>query len=270
MGTDVHKFYGLELKAIRGRLGLSVRQVESASRAIARKLNDRRYFVSVSRLSELENRGLIPGVYKLFALSVVYNMPLLEMLALLGLDVHKRQDYSECIQSDRTRPVDLLGAPETLEVPLRFDPSFSARSTALLNRVIQEWGRIPFEIIHKKMEFSRFFFVQIGEADNLMYPLLRAGSIVKAERLRRAVSNTGWQTEYDRPLYVVQTVEGYRCCWCLVDGKDLVLVPHPLSKKCQERYRMVREVQILGQVIGVYTPLVATEDGPTPPAQPRS
>ena len=42
--------------------------------------------------------------------------------------------------------------------------------------------------------------------------------------------NDGWLYESSRPIYFLELRYSYECCWCFQRGRDLTLIPHPLSK----------------------------------------
>jgi hypothetical protein len=65
MGTrweQHHSMPGQKLRRHRERLGLRVRDVEQASLKIAEKYHNDEFEVLINRLSEIENRNLLPSV----------------------------------------------------------------------------------------------------------------------------------------------------------------------------------------------------------------
>jgi len=89
-----------------------------------------------------------------------------------------------------------------------------------------------------------------------MAPLLRPGSIVQIDGARTRVVNQGWLNESDRPIYFLELRYSYECCWCYQRGRELTLVPHPLSPHGPRTIRVPDEGEILGQVVGVAMRLV--------------
>src|SRR5438067_1728871 len=65
---------GQRLRQLRERLGLSLRDVEMASNAIAERHGDDAYSLSLSRLSEIESKGVLPNIYKVYSLSIIYRI----------------------------------------------------------------------------------------------------------------------------------------------------------------------------------------------------
>jgi len=60
-----------------------------------------------------------------------------------------------------------------------------------------------------------------------------------------------WRCEYERPIYFVETRDGYTCSWCSMRRDDVVLQPHPLSPVPVRVLRHPQEAEIIGQVVGV-------------------
>jgi hypothetical protein len=69
----VNKRAGQHMCEVREKLGLTMRDVHRLSKQIARSLRNRDYIVSPSRLSDIEAKGHTPNLYRLHAMSLVYN-----------------------------------------------------------------------------------------------------------------------------------------------------------------------------------------------------
>jgi len=61
------------MRDLREGLGLTMRDVLGASKQIARSLRNANYVVLPSRLSDIEDKGKTPNLYRLHALSLVYD-----------------------------------------------------------------------------------------------------------------------------------------------------------------------------------------------------
>ena len=68
---DGHMQPGVELRAIRRHLGISTRQVEKYSRQIVKAEVSAKFYISNAWLSQIEATVSVPGVQKLFSLSVI-------------------------------------------------------------------------------------------------------------------------------------------------------------------------------------------------------
>jgi hypothetical protein len=118
--------------------------------------------------------------------------------------------------------------------------------------MVERWGH--FEGALTKAN-PRHCYGYIGLADQRMAPLLRPGSLVLVDTEMRHIENSGWNSEHDRPMYLVDIRKGYRCGWFVRDAEKLVMQPHPMSRYAPESWVLPHEAEIIGRVIGVVTRL---------------
>jgi transcriptional regulator with XRE-family HTH domain len=240
---------GLRLRQIRERLGLTYRDVERASLELAARRGRADFILHISRLADIENRGVIPGIHKIYTLAAVYHLDPLEIFA--WYDAPLRELFQDGAVS-RPPNTHLAAPPVSLRTPIRFDPGFDPRRTEFLSRMVQQWGRFE-GTLDAGDGNSRYGYV--GQSDRRMVPLLRPGSIVLLDASDRRVQETDWATEYDRPLYFVDVRDGYRCGWFHQDRERLTMHPHPLSRCAPEFWSLPQGAEVVGRVIGVVTRL---------------
>lgn len=77
---------GQRLRALRENLGLTMRQVEEASNQIAQRFKSDEYSIPPSRISDIESRGVVPSIFRLYSLASIYRRDLAELLSFYGLD----------------------------------------------------------------------------------------------------------------------------------------------------------------------------------------
>jgi hypothetical protein len=65
---------------VREQLGFTIRDVEAASVRIAEQHHSDDFAIPLSRLSDIETKGVTPSIYRLYTLSVVYRRDLREIL----------------------------------------------------------------------------------------------------------------------------------------------------------------------------------------------
>jgi len=243
---------GQKLRQRRERLNLTLRAVEEASMEIADAERNAEFVVSTGRLNQIENDASLPSIYKLYSISVIYQMGLEEVLALYGINVERMEEYRLKPPRPRTHLLSVeLGDPSRpIRFPVRFDPGFRPEKTTFLSRVVEEWGEIPAGLL-ARLDLRKYRYGYIGLEDRMMAPLLRPGSIVQIDDSRRRVVNQGWLTEFDRPIYFLELRYSYECCWCYQRGRELTLVPHSLSPCGPRTIRIPDEGEVLGQVVGV-------------------
>jgi len=76
---------GEQLRRMRELLGLPIRAVEAASSKLAERLGNPGYFIPISRLSDIETKGVLPSLYRLYSLAVIYRKDYREILSLFGI-----------------------------------------------------------------------------------------------------------------------------------------------------------------------------------------
>jgi transcriptional regulator with XRE-family HTH domain len=239
---------GLRLRQVREHLGLTYRDVERCSYEIAAKRGRPEFILHISRLADIENHNVVPGLHKLYALAVVYHLNPRDIFRWYDVPVDEFFADGAMFPAPQTH----LGAPPaSLRVPLRFDPAFDPKRTAYLSRMVEQWGNLEGTLLSNHQH--RYGY--IGLSDRRMVPLLRPGSIVMVDIAVRRIEDIDWSTEYDRPLYFVEVPEGYRCGWFHQDGPRLMMQPHPLSRCLPEWWRIPDEAEIVGRVTGVVTRL---------------
>ena len=242
---------GEKLKRVRDRLNLTIRDVEEASRKIAARHKNDEFVVGLSRLSEIENKGTVPTVYRLYSLCSIYRLDLLEVLEWYGVDMGELAADSAVAEIARTHPIS-FGSMATghVHLPLALDPGIDIRRTTFLSRMIQRWGKLPISLLNG-FDLKDHRYAYIGMDDWLMYPLIQPGALVLIDESRRKVVNTGWTTEFERPVYLLEHRNGFACGWCTLNGTQLILQPHPASGCFPEVFSYPDEIDVLGQVSGV-------------------
>src|SRR5712692_11211754 len=124
---------GLKLKQVREELGLRFRDVEDASILISQRNHNPEFIVSLSRLSDIENKGTLPTVYRLYALCAVYRLDLPEVLRWYGVEMERLPQDSALASPSNTHPISFRSnGSGAITVPLRLDPGVDLRRTTYL------------------------------------------------------------------------------------------------------------------------------------------
>jgi transcriptional regulator with XRE-family HTH domain len=257
---------GFRLKQLRERHGLTLREVESLSRRLAREKQNNDYLVSRGWLNHVENGEFTPSIYKLYTLSVLYRDSWPNLLSSFGLEVSDIGRDQARFAPERTQPAAEPEATdgETVLVPLGSGGKLSMDRTDLLSRLAGIWGEIPVRLL-RHLDGGRAVYGVIGRSDDTMYPILRPGSLVEIDVSRRKLSRATWQDEHDRPIYFIELRDGYICSWCEVRDGHLLAIPHPGSKGAIRRFQHPRDAEIVGQVTGVAMRFVSGRPGPDEP-----
>jgi transcriptional regulator with XRE-family HTH domain len=235
---------GNKLREARLRWKLSLREVEERSSQLAAQWQNPAYRISASWLDrvEREDRGL--SATKLIVLAVIYGLTAQQMIALCPASgATPGHELSQVSAPNAT----LLLSSGPLEqhakhwLPDSFLTDPLPDATTLLP---PGQGILP----------SHYRRGVIGQRDRMLEPMIRGGSIVLIDTMKRAVaSRKDWTHEFDRPIYFLITRAGYVSGFCELD-KDaewLTLVPHPLSYETSKRWKYRKEIEVIGTVAGV-------------------
>jgi len=241
---------GKSLRTLREKLGLTMRDVETSSARIAAKYRNEEYSVPPSRLSDIETKGLLPSIHRLYTLSVIYRRDLRELLSWYGIDVSNTAADLGLVAPPKSHLSGALDGLATVQVPLRMDPAFDESRTMNLGRMVEQWGAVPLAYL-AQFANDDFTYGYIGHQDLTMYPILPPGSFIQVDESRSKVLEGAWRSEYERPIYFVETRDGHTCCWCSMRKDEIILQPHPLSPVAIRVLRHPQEAEVLGQVVGV-------------------
>ncbi len=249
---------GEKLRSLRERLGLSIRMVESASEKLSVKYDNPDYFISLSRLSDIETKGVIPSIYRIYSLSLIYRTSYRQILEMFGIKFENVPADLSLFDTPNSCKLGALDSQEQAEVPVALDPGFREESTTSIVRMIQQWGTVPLALL-KKFVDRKYTYGYVGASDRTMFPLIMPGSFIQVDESKTQVQEGGWRSEYERPVYFIETREGFTCCWCETNASTLILKPHPMSPARTRMLRLGSEAEVLGQVVGVAMRLDATE-----------
>ena len=252
---------GEQLKALRSRLGMTIRDVTDLSQKVVDSEGNEEFGISTTWLSEIENSVSVPSIYKLYSLSVIYHVKFGDLLELYGVDTKKIQKLQTEIPLPQTHltSVEVFDDTGTITFPIRFDQGFDKGKTNLLSRLVEIWGEVPIGII-RHLDIRHSMYGYIGLEDRTLYPLLRPGSFVQIDASVKKVLPVRWQTEYERPIYFVELRGGYVCSWCELQGTQLILVPHPGSGCGIRQFKYEAEAEIVGRVTGLAMRIVPPDE----------
>jgi hypothetical protein len=242
---------GRKFKHARERLNLRYRDVEQASQRIAERHKNDEFAIALSRLADIENKGTVPSIYRLYSLCAIYRLNILEVLEWYGVDVSQLATDAANIGLEMTHLIGFSSSEHgVIQVPLSLDPGLDPAKTTFLTRMIQRWGTLPLMLLNG-LDVRNHRYAFIGTEDWSMYPLLHPGSLVMIDETKRRITNFGWANELERPIYFLEQREGYVCGWCTVNGEQLFVLPHPSSYSEPRVFAYPAEIEVIGQVVGV-------------------
>lgn len=239
---------GERLKRIREKLHLTYRDVERASQEIAARRNNDEFSIALSRLADIEHKGTVPTIFRLYSLCAIYRLDLCEVMGWYGVQPDGLAEEAVEVPLDRTHLVDFQPHGH-IRAPQNPDSVFDPTRTTLLNHLARRWGKAGLGLLNG-LDLKGHRYGMIGTADWSMYPLLHPGSLVLIDESRRRVVSNGWTSEVERPIYFMESRDGYRCGWFSAGGGKLIYQPHPVSGLVPETFA-ASDVDLIGQVTGV-------------------
>jgi hypothetical protein len=241
---------GQKLKRVRERLRLRFRDVEEASTRIAAQHNNDEFIVALSRLADIENKGTMPSVYRLYSLCAIYRLEMSEVLAWYGVSLSTLPADAALIEHAQTHLVSFTAEEGDVQVPISLDPGLDLSRTVFLSRLIQRWGSLPLVLLNHK-DLRNYRYGLIGSEDFSMSPIIPPGSLVVIDESKRKIASSGWTSEFDRPIYFLEHRDGYLCGWCTLRQGSLLVQPHPSSQTELKSYRYPEEIEVIGQITQV-------------------
>ena len=238
---------GQKLKRVRERLGLRFRDVEDASARIASRRGNDEFVIALSRLADIENKGTIPSIFRLYTLCAIYRLDMNEVLSWYGISSSALPGDSSVEQHERTHLIGFRPEEGNIQVPIALDPGLDLSRTVFLSRMIQRWGTVPLMLLNN-MDLRSYRYGLIGTEDWSMFPVIPPGSLVVIDDSKRKIVTSGWTSEFERPIYFLEHREGYVCGWCSMKDGNLIVQPHPASNSDPEVYVYPEEIEVVGQV----------------------
>lgn len=241
---------GRLLRKTRERLRLKYRDVEEASQEIARARNNMEFSVGLSRLADIENRGTVPSLFRLYSLCAIYGLDYHEVVGWYGIRLDELIADSAKLKIRETRTVDFPEPNQLLTgVPQVNLPDDNIIDTTYLSPLIKGWGSLSLAALGA-VDLKRHRYALVGMDDWFMYPIIPPGSFVQIDEERTEIPTEGFAFEHERPIHFIEHRDGYRLGWCTQRDGLVILQPHSASQLPPFTLRL-REIDVIGQVIGV-------------------
>jgi transcriptional regulator with XRE-family HTH domain len=239
---------GRSLRAARERLGLSTRDVERLSRALAESKQNQEYYISHAWLSQIEKGELTPGLYKTYTLSTIYQYRFDEVLAFFGIQLSdlSREQLRQPLPLTR-----LVGGPgDSLEIAREKLQDVELERTDLVSRMFSGLGRLQADLFPRPNVGSTVYGY-VGTKDFTLFPLIPPGSFVEIDSSQRRIESARWGSLYDRPIYFTELRDDYACSWCEEKDGNLLLIPYPQSGCRVREFRSPAQAEVIGRVTAV-------------------
>jgi transcriptional regulator with XRE-family HTH domain len=248
---------GQTLRAVRVRLGLSLRQVVRRSMKLVEDQGNREFGISRAWLTDIEKGRFVPGTYKIASLSIIYQLSIAEINRLYGFEPGDIVRTGPLFRPPKTH---LIESPKLSdrESPLRVQDVLAksgVENTDVLTRIVDIWGDVPIPLL-RHVDLRRYLYAYIGTSDRTMSPLLPPGTFLQIDAKLTRVQKGPWKStegnlQFARPIYFLDIRTGHACGYCDIKDGILTLVPHPDSGLPTRTFRYPDEVEIVGQVTGI-------------------
>lgn len=243
---------GKRIRALREERSIKPSDIERVTRALADGKNNPDFYVSHSTLADIE-AGSIPSIHKLFSLSLALKVPLIELLGAFGIEQSEAQGTSTAPGVGTLTASGFPAIEPAFRFQLNFDTQIGSDETTLLTMQSRNLASLP-PILRDRVDPTRFRYALIGSKDDSMADLLPPRSLVEIDTTQKTIEGFGWRTLRDRPIYLVWHPHGHTCCWCQIEGKELTLIPHPLSCQRVRRFKVPSEATIIGKITNAWLP----------------
>jgi hypothetical protein len=247
--TTLH--LGTLLRRARARAGLTLREASQLAQRISSDLSDEQYAIAQSTLSDCEASDTPPRhLEKVITLFLIYGLRLDDMVAASGtaFDQLGRDPI----------PANLIPEPSesrqwTTEGRSREVPVSDASSLLSSDLGIALWlldGSLA-EASGISRSSLRDLFWLGGDQ-----PFLPAGSggalLALVDRRKKKPTRVPGRSTWQQPAWVLLLRDGaYRCACCSLQGGNLVLYPESDRARAPEHLRFRRDVEVIGQVVGL-------------------
>ncbi len=207
------------------------------------------YKISASWLDRIERENRALSARKLIVLAFIYGLTAEQMLGLFSP-----------ASAGPGQPGEVFGPNSTLllrEGPLEAHARFWLPEKLVTDPPPEQTMLLPSEQGTLPVNYRRGV---IGWRDRTLEPMVRAGSLLLIDIRKRAIAGRKeWTHEFDRPIYLLLTHDGYTASFCELDknAEWLTSVPHPLSYETNKRLRYKKEVEVVGTVAGIFMRKVA-------------
>ena len=235
------------LSSARLKAGLSLREASDLTREIARLLDDDRYFVSASSLSNYEAGDLPRHFQKAISVCLCYAIDLRSFLEGFGLRLEEAGTDSI---PDQFIPRSEPDAPDNNPHELQFD--------GFLRELVSQVGDVPLFLRHSVRDLSGLSSTTLrtvywtGGIRNPFHPYLAKTLLIAVDRHKKLPVDSRSRPAWDRSFYLVLKRDGsYLVGPCGIENGALIMHPDTEHLELREGFRNHRDAEVVGQVSAI-------------------
>jgi transcriptional regulator with XRE-family HTH domain len=245
------------LREARLRAGLSLRRASEMSRDVAKALDDNRYFVSQSSLSDYEASDTPPRhVHKLFTLCALYALPPNDLLKSFGIE---QMSGATPIPAEWMLREALRTREGQTDAALAKPPA-----RGFLSHILEGLDELPFFLRHSLVslsglpELSLHDVFWVGGQPTALHPALAGALFVLVNRRKVSPPAFRRKSVWQQPLYLLMKRDGsYLLANCTLEDKTLVVHPHASDFVAEEHLRLRVDAEVVGQIVAVVRSLLS-------------
>jgi hypothetical protein len=238
------------ISAERQRFGITEAHLARASEILESHLGASVSARTLRRYEQEKER--VPRTAVLICLALIHSLRLRDVLRILNLWTDESQNYSLNA---------LMSATTFDDLPTGFPPAEAPDPVTRWQPLLDEWGEWP-TLISMAIPNLGGWGDRILRINQSVWfkgidPLLAPHSVVVLDELKvspplHAVShNQSW----DRPIFAMRHEDRTFCGYLETHGTNLVLLPHPATLGTSRMIFRRNQVQVLGKVVAVASPL---------------
>jgi transcriptional regulator with XRE-family HTH domain len=207
------------------------------------------YYVPHNLYYELRRGALTPSLYQLFALSRVSGYRLRDWLRVFGFDIDQIPRLQLQIHGKRTILLDSsIEDPATMVPGLKNTGRTHSGAAVIPLAQIFEWTTPRRLDSLADIKERGFLYARIGYEDNLAFPELLAGSIVRVNPKLTPDNLPKTNGEVSRHLFLIEHRKGLCCCRIQVTGKGLIALVSAQLSSLQVEFRVPEDARLVGVV----------------------
>ena len=231
----------------RSRMALSIREASALSRRVADALDDERFFMSPSSLSDYEARNSPPRhFHTVVTLCVLYAVPFRTFLNHIGISPDGAgKDSIPDHFIPRASPTGFRAGS--------IEPDQSG--SGFLAELLRRCEDIPLFLRRSMGAVSGLAFPSIHDAfwvggvRDVLHPYLLDALFIIVDRHKKKPIDSRSRSLWQQSLYVVLKRDGtYLCGCCGMENSTLVVYPQCQRVDARQQFRNQRDAEVVGQI----------------------
>ena len=207
------------------------------------------YYVPHNLYYELRRGALTPSLYQLFALSRVSGYRLRDWLRVFGFEIDQIPRLQLQIHAKRTILLDSsIDDPATMVPWLKNSGGILSGAAVVPLAQVFEWTTPHRLASLVELKDKGFLYARIGYEDNLAFPELLAGSIVRVNPKMTPDTVPRINGEVSQHLFLIRHSKGLCCCRIQVTGKSRIALVSAHLSSLQVELRVPEDARLVGVV----------------------